>query len=101
MGVGNHLVLHQSHRKSKCICQVPPSGHLFEARITVLALCLIEWLLKLFPMAFTGLVCFSSHGLDREGMCVLWGRGACAVEGGQGRLFFLDEIYEVPYGGAT
>lgn len=23
------------------------------------------------------------------------------VEGGQGRLFFLDGIYEVPYGGAT
>lgn len=52
-------------------------------------------------MAFTGLVCFSSHGLDREGVCVLWERGVCAVKGGQGRLLFLDEIYEVPYGGAT
>lgn len=46
---GDHPVLHQSHQT--CIANVdvryPSSGHHFEARITVLALCLVECLLEL------------------------------------------------------
>lgn len=47
---GDHLILRQSHRKGKLqmsLVRYLSSGHLFEARITLLVLCLNEWLLEL------------------------------------------------------
>lgn len=46
----DNLILRQCHRRGKLqllFVRYLSSGHLFEARMTVLALCLNEWLLEL------------------------------------------------------
>lgn len=97
MGNPDSASVSEERRVANACVTYLSSGHLFEARITVLALGWIEWLGTVSNRVCRGLCRISGHGLDRQGVgCVR----ACAV--GEVKVgFVLDGMHTMPYGGAT